>query len=73
VFHIHVNPFKVTKINGEPVEKPFWRDTYVLNGSDDDSFTMETNFEDFTGQFVQHCHVLSHEDLGMMEKVEVQP
>ena len=73
VFHIHVNPFKVTKINGVPVEKPFWRDTYVLNGSDDDSFTMETNFDDFTGQFVQHCHVLSHEDLGMMEKVEVQP
>ena len=73
VFHIHVNPFKVTKINGVPVDKPFWRDTYVLNGSDDDSFTMETNFEDFTGQFVQHCHVLSHEDLGMMEKVEVQP
>jgi FtsP/CotA-like multicopper oxidase with cupredoxin domain len=32
---------------------------------------MEMNIEDFTGLTVQHCHVLSHEDLGMMEAIEI--
>jgi FtsP/CotA-like multicopper oxidase with cupredoxin domain len=73
VFHIHVNPFKITKINGQPLEQPLWRDTFVLTGKTGDSFTFETNFLDFTGRFVDHCHIASHEDLGMMEIVEVLP
>ena len=72
-FHIHVNPFKVTKINGIALERPLWRDTFVLTGTTGDSFTFETNFLDFTGRFVDHCHIVSHEDLGMMEIVEVVP
>lgn len=72
-FHIHVNPFKVTKINGQVLEKPLWRDTFLLTGRSGDSFTFESNFVDFTGRYVDHCHVLSHEDLGMMEIVEVIP
>ena len=35
------------------------------------SFTFQTNFVDFTGKFVEHCHMVSHEDLGMMEAIEV--
>ncbi len=71
--HIHVNPFKITKINGETLERPLWRDTYALSGIDNDSLTLEMNLEDFAGRFVEHCHVLSHEDLGMMEALEVLP
>jgi FtsP/CotA-like multicopper oxidase with cupredoxin domain len=73
VFHIHTNPFKITKINGRPLAKPLWRDTFVLTKSTGDSLTFESNFVDFTGKFVEHCHVLSHEDLGMMSAVEVIP
>lgn len=73
VFHIHVNPFKVTKINGQTLAKPLWRDTFVLTGKDGDSITFQSNFVDFTGRFVNHCHVLSHEDLGIMEAIEVVP
>ena len=73
VFHIHVNPFKITEINGKKLEKPLWRDTFVLTGTTGDSFTFESNFDDFTGKFVEHCHILSHEDLGMMEALEVVP
>lgn len=29
-----------------------------------------SRFEDFVGKWVNHCHVLSHEDLGMMQIVE---
>jgi FtsP/CotA-like multicopper oxidase with cupredoxin domain len=72
-FHIHVNPFKVTRVNGVTLSRPLWRDTWVLTGSTGDSFTFASNFDDFTGLFVQHCHVLSHEDLGMMEALEVVP
>ncbi|HWV24430.1 MAG TPA: multicopper oxidase domain-containing protein [Thermomicrobiales bacterium] len=72
-FHIHVNPFRVTAVNGEPLARPQWRDTFALSGQDDDSFTCEMNFDDFTGIFVDHCHVLTHEDLGMMERIEVVP
>ena len=71
VFHIHTNPFKVTSVNGRRLSKPLWRDTYVLTKRSGDSFTFETNFLDFTGKFVQHCHVLAHEDLGMMSSIEV--
>jgi FtsP/CotA-like multicopper oxidase with cupredoxin domain len=35
-------------------------------------FKMRTRFADFTGTYVEHCHVLSHEDRGMMQLVEVE-
>lgn len=73
VYHIHTNPFKITQINGRTLDKPLWRDTFVLTKSTGDSLTFESNFVDFTGKFVEHCHVLSHEDLGMMAAIEVVP
>lgn len=42
-------------------------DKYVLRGY----FKMRTRFVDFTGEFVQHCHILAHEDRGMMQLLEV--
>jgi FtsP/CotA-like multicopper oxidase with cupredoxin domain len=30
-------------------------------------------FTDFTGKFVFHCHILNHEDNGMMAVIEVVP
>jgi FtsP/CotA-like multicopper oxidase with cupredoxin domain len=30
-------------------------------------------FADFHGKFVWHCHALDHEDLGMMQIVDVRP
>jgi suppressor of ftsI len=32
---------------------------------------VRTRFTDFTGKFVYHCHILNHEDLGMMAVAEV--
>lgn len=71
VYHVHVNPFKITAINGRRLRRPLWRDTFVLTGRTGDSLTFEVGFSDFTGRFVEHCHVLSHEDLGMMKAIEV--
>jgi len=36
-------------------------------------FKMRTRFVDFTGAYVIHCHILIHEDRGMMQMVEVVP
>jgi len=73
-FHIHINPFYVVKINGQPVE-PFWADTIALPrfGSLEapTSVTFRTRFRDFKGAFVFHCHMAAHEDMGMMQTVEV--
>ena len=36
-------------------------------------FKFKSRFVDFTGQYVLHCHILAHEDRGMMELVQVIP
>ena len=36
-------------------------------------FKMRSRFVDFTGQYVIHCHILAHEDRGMMTIVQVVP
>ena len=36
-------------------------------------FRMRSQFVDFTGQYVLHCHILTHEDRGMMQLIEVVP
>jgi FtsP/CotA-like multicopper oxidase with cupredoxin domain len=75
-FHIHVNPMYVTKINGIPVV-PFWCDTQALpiNGTPNapKSITFRMRFVDYAGPYVMHCHMLQHEDMGMMQRVTVVP
>jgi FtsP/CotA-like multicopper oxidase with cupredoxin domain len=34
-------------------------------------FRMRSRFVDFAGEYVMHCHILAHEDRGMMARVEV--
>jgi FtsP/CotA-like multicopper oxidase with cupredoxin domain len=67
--HIHVNDFQVVAINDQPVDQQHYRDTAMLPPFG--SLTIRHRFEDFTGQFVMHCHILFHEDHGMMQLLEV--
>jgi FtsP/CotA-like multicopper oxidase with cupredoxin domain len=69
VFHIHVNPFQLTKVNGRPLAEPVWLDTAIVPHGG--SITFRTRFLDFTGKYVLHCHMMNHEELGMMQVVEV--
>jgi FtsP/CotA-like multicopper oxidase with cupredoxin domain len=68
-FHIHTNPFEVTHINGQKLETPIWSDTF--NVSQSSSITFRIRFADFTGKMVDHCHIIEHEELGMMQVIEV--
>ena len=73
-FHIHINPFLIVSINGVPVD-PYWADTIGLppggSPANPTSVTFRTRFRDFSGSTVMHCHMFSHEDLGMMQTVEI--
>ena len=70
VFHIHTNPFIVTQMNGKPLATPQWRDTAIVerNGG---SLTFRSRFLDYTGIYMLHCHMMNHEEMGMMQTVEV--
>ncbi len=68
-FHIHVNDIQVVSVNGEPYDAKSWQDTVVLPVGG--SVVMRMRFRDYTGQYVFHCHILAHEDNGMMAVVNV--
>jgi len=68
-FHIHVNDFQVMSIDGKPYEANGLQDIVVIpSGSE---VVIRQRFADFTGEFVFHCHILPHEDGGMMQTVNV--
>lgn len=69
-FHIHVNAFELQEDYGG-FKKGTWKDTLLVN--QDAPARVRTRYEDFTGTFVMHCHILNHEDQGMMETIEVLP
>lgn len=68
-FHIHINPFQVISVNGKPVDMHGYVDTMGIPAYGE--VVMRTRFKDFDGKFVIHCHILFHEDHGMMQVVEV--
>jgi FtsP/CotA-like multicopper oxidase with cupredoxin domain len=68
VFHIHTNPFQVMAVNDEPVSETLWRDTVIVPRQG--SITFRSRFLDFTGKTVLHCHMMNHEELGMMQLIE---
>lgn len=63
-----IPPASNTFPDGSPRKDANGNQVYV-NGY----FKMLTRFADFTGKFVNHCHILGHEDRGMMQLVEVVP
>ncbi|MBL6599335.1 MAG: multicopper oxidase domain-containing protein [Alphaproteobacteria bacterium] len=73
-FHIHVNPFQTTRPGPDGQNQIVWRDTYrtgVNAGNGVPPVEIMSRYEVFTGNFVLHCHILDHEDKGMMEQVEI--
>jgi suppressor of ftsI len=68
-FHIHQNPFQVVSINGRRLNYIDWQDNVTLPPGS--TIVILIHPIDFTGEFVFHCHVLFHEDHGMMGTVQV--
>jgi len=68
-FHIHVNAFQQIAVGGTALSTPVWRDTVVVEK--DQPVTVRMRHRDFTGDSVIHCHILDHEDSGMMVKFRI--
>ncbi|GAB3139713.1 multicopper oxidase family protein [Marisediminicola antarctica] len=69
-FHLHVWPMQVVEYPGTSIDRPIWRD--VVNLPARSRVRVRVPFEDFTGTTVYHCHILDHEDLGMMGIIEAR-
>ena len=84
-FHIHVNPFQIVRIldpDGRDVSvtgelndpqyanlKGAWKDTLLVKQNY--IVVMRTRYERYIGDFVLHCHILDHEDQGMMQNIRI--
>ncbi len=79
-FHIHQLHFLLLDYLGTPVNEPFLRDTVNVPYYKDrmlayPSIRLRMDFRDpsTVGTFVYHCHMLEHEDGGMMGLIRVEP
>jgi FtsP/CotA-like multicopper oxidase with cupredoxin domain len=79
-FHIHQLHFLLLDYLGRPANEPFLRDTVNVPYYDGKSFDypsvrLRMDFRDpnIVGTFVYHCHLLEHEDKGMMGTIRVEP
>jgi FtsP/CotA-like multicopper oxidase with cupredoxin domain len=70
-FHQHVNPAQVLSVSGGDTgyaslytSIPAWKDTVLVPKWG--SVTMLVPVMDYTGMAMFHCHILEHEDIGMM-------
>jgi len=68
-FHLHVWPMQVLRVGGVEVGHTRYQD--VVNVPAKQSAVVRVMFADYTGPSVYHCHILDHEDLGMMGIIEV--
>jgi len=79
IFHIHQIHFQVLEVDGQPVNDPAIRDTVDLpfwsGRGPYPSVKLRMDFRDpnIVGTFVYHCHILQHEDAGMMGAIQVLP
>jgi FtsP/CotA-like multicopper oxidase with cupredoxin domain len=77
-FHIHQLHFMLLEHLGRPVSEPFLRDTinvpyYNGRSLEYPSVKLRMDFRDpnTVGTFLYHCHLLEHEDGGMMGLIRV--
>lgn len=68
-FHLHTNSFQLIAVNDVPVQPLEVWDTFLVppryNGVDG-SITFRVRIKEWFGKDVFHCHILAHEDTGMM-------
>lgn len=66
--HIHTNAFQLLGPDTEPERA--WRDVALVRAGA--RIRLRIAFRDFVGKTVYHCHILDHEDMGMMGTLEIR-
>lgn len=69
--HLHVWPMQIIHEGGQPVDGVVRQD--VVNVPARSDVTVRVAFVNYVGRTVYHCHILDHEDNGMMAVVESVP
>jgi FtsP/CotA-like multicopper oxidase with cupredoxin domain len=75
-FHLHQAHFLIKQIDGVRLAHPYWADSVVLPHRRKDgkpgTMVIIADFRDpvIKGTFLFHCHILDHEDAGMMAKIQ---
>jgi FtsP/CotA-like multicopper oxidase with cupredoxin domain len=70
-FHLHGFQFQVLDRNGVPEPYRSWKDTVNVPRHETARFIVR--FDNYPGKWMFHCHILDHEDQGMMGILEVTP
>ncbi len=68
-FHIHQVHFLVYRVDENPVKDPAWVDTVNVPYGSSVDLVMDFTDPIIRGMSLFHCHLLSHEDKGMMAKI----
>ena len=68
--HLHVWPMQIVEDGDRDLSEPRWQD--VVNVPAFGEVQVLIAFDDFPGRTVYHCHILDHEDQGMMGTVEAR-
>jgi FtsP/CotA-like multicopper oxidase with cupredoxin domain len=68
-FHLHGFQFQVIDRDGVPEPFPSWKDTVNVPRHGIARFVVR--FDNHPGKWMFHCHILDHEDHGMMGILEV--
>ncbi|MFL5556406.1 MAG: multicopper oxidase family protein, partial [Gemmatimonadaceae bacterium] len=70
-FHLHGFQFQVLDRDGVPEPYLAWKD--MLNIPKHSTARIIVRYDDYPGKWMFHCHILDHEDHGMMGVLEVRP
>lgn len=68
-FHLHGFQFQVLDRDGVPEPFVSWKDS--VNVPKHSKVRIVVRFEDHPGKWMFHCHILDHEDMGMMGILEL--
>lgn len=68
-FHIHTNSFEVISVGGVAQEPGTIQDTIWIPVNTE--VVLRMRFKQWTGKAVYHCHILPHEDTGMMNNIMI--
>jgi FtsP/CotA-like multicopper oxidase with cupredoxin domain len=69
-FHLHGFQFQVIERNGVPERVRRWKDT--VNVPRHETVRFVVRYDDHPGKWMFHCHILDHEDHGMMGVLEIR-
>lgn len=68
-FHLHGFQFQILDRDGVPEPDRRWKDS--VNVPKHGTVRIIVRFDDYAGRWMYHCHILDHEDRGMMGVLEL--